>query len=98
MLRISITQSSNGATTLVVEGQLAGPWVCELSSACERLLATGVPITLDLRDVLQIDRPGFDLLASFAHRGVTLTHCSPFQEEQLRQTATATLATTTAAL
>jgi ABC-type transporter Mla MlaB component len=87
MLRISIIESVENATTLHLEGQVAGLWTAELGDACERLLTARRRLTLDLGDVSLIDRPGLTLLAALSRRSVTLARCSPFQEEQLRQTA-----------
>lgn len=89
MLRISTTESPDQSTTLRVEGQLTGAWIAELREACDRILARGQRLTLDLGDVSLIDRAGCELLASFSDRSVAFIHCSPFQEEQLRQAAAA---------
>lgn len=87
MLRISVIESAENAATLHLEGQVAGLWTAELGDACERLLTTHHSLTLDLGDVSLIDRPGLALLAALSRRSVALVRCSPFQEEQLRQTA-----------
>lgn len=89
MLRISITESPHNGAILRLEGHLAGPWIAELSQACQRILAEGRAVTLDLGDVSLIERSGFDLLVSLSRRAVSLTGCSPFQEEQLKQAAAA---------
>jgi ABC-type transporter Mla MlaB component len=85
MLRISVTPTAADTATLRLEGHLAGAWITELRSACERILSDGRRVTLDLGDVSLIERPGFDLLASLSRRDVVFVHCSPFQEEQLRR-------------
>ena len=95
MLRISTTESASGSATLRLEGHLAGAWIAELRDTCERMLATGRTLALDLGDVSHIDRPGFDLLATFSHRAVSLVRCSPFQAEQLRQVSAMQPDTTT---
>ncbi len=95
MLRISIASPAEDAATLRLEGHLAGAWVGELRSMCDRLLTAGQRVTLDLNGVSLIDRPGIDLLASLSRRSVLLAHCSPFQEEQLRQAIEAMSSTTT---
>ena len=84
MLRISITEPAQDSATLRLEGQIAGAWTSELSEACERALAAGRKVTLDLGDVSLIDRPGLTLLASLSRRAVSFARCSRFQEEQLR--------------
>lgn len=85
MLRISAIYQDETTTTLRLEGHLAGAWIAELRDACERTLATGRKVTIDLAGVSLIERPGLDLLASLSRRPVRLVHCSPFQEEQLRR-------------
>ena len=87
MLRISIINTIENAVTLHVEGQIVGAWTNELAQACEPLLADHRKITLDLRDVSLIDRPGFALLASLSKQSVSLARCSAFQEEQIRRVA-----------
>ena len=84
MLRISIDESEGNVVTLRLEGQIVGAWISELGGACERMLAAGFKVTLDLGNVSFIDRPGLALLVSFSQRAVALVRCSPFQEEQLR--------------
>jgi ABC-type transporter Mla MlaB component len=88
MLRISTIETAANAVTLRLEGQIAGPWTAELEAACERVLAAGLRLTLDLAEVSLIDRPALTLLAALTQRAVTLAHCSPFHAEQLKQAAT----------
>jgi ABC-type transporter Mla MlaB component len=95
MLRISATSSADNATTLRLEGHLAGAWIVELRDACERMLDAGRQVTLDLGDVSLIERPGLDLLASLSRRSVAFVRCSPFHEEQLRRTTETISETTT---
>lgn len=96
MLRISITESAADSATLLLEGHLGGAWIAELNDTCERMLAAGKTLTLDLGDVSFIERPGIDLLASLSRREVSFLRCSPFQMEQLRQAGATHPATTTA--
>ena len=84
MLRISTNESAGNLVTLQLEGQLIGTWIFELNAACDRLLSAGRKITLDLGNVSLIERRGLTLLVSLSKQGVTLDHCSSFQEEQLR--------------
>ncbi len=85
MLRISATESARNATTLRLEGQIAGPWAEELSATCGRLLDANHRLTLDLGDVTLIDRPALAYLASLPGHSVTFARCSPFHQEQLKQ-------------
>jgi hypothetical protein len=84
MLKISTNESAGNLVTVQLEGQLIGTWIFELNAACDRLLSAGRKITLDPGDVSLIERHGFTLLVSLSKQEVTLNHCSPFQEEQLR--------------
>jgi hypothetical protein len=86
MLRIS-RSDSEGAVLLRLEGQLAGPWLRELETACAEAARGGGSVVLDLGDLSLADRAGFELLNRLADSSVTLRGCSPFQEEQLRQIA-----------
>ncbi|MFY9988885.1 MAG: STAS domain-containing protein [Chthoniobacterales bacterium] len=87
MLRISINKSEGNVVTLQLEGDLVAAWVSELSETCERMLSAGHNVILDLGGVSLIERHGFKLLVSLSRRGVALDRCSPFQQEQLRITA-----------
>ena len=62
MLRITISKSQN-ATTLRVEGRLAGPWVDELERAWRAAADPGAgPIWVDLSDVTFVGEDGKRLL------------------------------------
>ena len=84
MLRISIHESEENIVTLRLEGQIVGAWISELDEACERRLAAGRKLILDLGDVSLIDRRGLSLLAVLSRQAVAFVRCSTFQEEQLR--------------
>ncbi len=84
MLKIGSVANGNGATTLVLEGDLMGPWVDELSRSCELALGSTPVLILDLGAVTFIDRGGVEMLRGFADRHARLTNCSPFVAEQLK--------------
>jgi hypothetical protein len=84
MLRISHLESSGQDVTLRLEGRVVGPWVAELRRACEDAGQRGARVTLDLRDVLFLDREAIALLQALTDRDVALRHCSPFVAQQLR--------------
>jgi anti-anti-sigma regulatory factor len=69
--------STNGGTTLRVEGRVAGEWVDELSRAIAGV-DRDASITLDLAQVTFVDAIGAVLLRSVAARGVALTGSSDF--------------------
>lgn len=85
MLKIVSLGNGHGATTLVLEGRLVGPWVEELRRSCDKALAATDRLTLDLGTVTFVDREGIELLRSLADRQAQLTNCSPFVAEQLRE-------------
>ena len=84
MLKIGSVADGNGATTLVVEGDLMGPWVEELSRSCELVLGSTPVLILDLGAVTFIDRGGVEMLRGLADGHARLTNCSPFVAEQLK--------------
>ncbi len=83
MLKIEATEGPNGRSRLRLEGRLIGPWVAELRSACEPVVASRRPLVLDLSEVVFVDAAGLDLLCALGQRGVALD-CSGFVAEQLR--------------
>ena len=87
MLKISQAGKANHSVTLKLEGRVVGPWVSELRQVCETHLSEGRSLKLDLTDVTFADADGVVVLTAFKTRGVTLKHCSPFVEEQLRSIA-----------
>ncbi|HEU4438364.1 MAG TPA: hypothetical protein VFT36_03905 [Methylomirabilota bacterium] len=84
MLRIVSVGNGHGATTLVLEGRLIGPWVGELRDSCQPALDSATPLVLDLGKVTFVDREGIELLRMLADRDAQLTNCAPFVAEQLR--------------
>ena len=84
MVRITVTNANSDALTLLLEGQLIGEAVDELDSACERALANGQRLTLDLMGVSCIDRKGVALFHRLATRGVSIANCSGFVSELLK--------------
>ena len=88
MLRISQAGKANRSVTLKLEGRVVGLWVGELRQVCETLLTEGRRLILDLADVTFADASGVAVLSSFKSRGVAITNCSPFVEEQLKMPIT----------
>ena len=84
MLKIVTEKGTGAGITLRLEGQVIGPWVDELRSACEPLVGNGSGVTLDLASVSFVSREGARLLASLGDRRVALVGCSGFVAEQLR--------------
>lgn len=88
MLKISQAGKANHSVTLKLEGRVVGPWVGELRQACELFLSQSRTLKLDLTEVSFADVDGVATLTSLKSRGVTITNCSPFVEEQLKSPVT----------
>jgi hypothetical protein len=80
VLRITWIDLEGSASnrTLKLEGKLLGPWVDELSRACEELRIPPHCLRLDLADVTFVDSIGLELLDELVQRGVTIVGCSGF--------------------
>lgn len=96
MLRISrATQAADKdeGVLLRLEGQVTGPWVEELRRACNEAIGDNGygahPLRLDLTDVFFIDGDGVALFRELTARRVSLTNCSLFVAEQLKEVASA---------
>jgi len=87
MLKISQANTAGRSVTLKLEGRVVGPWVDELRHICETLLIKRRALELDLAGVLYADASGVAALSSLKLRGVAVTNCSPFMEEQLKASA-----------
>ena len=79
------TSPSGSIPTLQLEGKLVGPWVDELSRACEELRTPPSSLRLNLAAVTFIDPAGIGLLSELIRRGATITGCSGFIEELLNR-------------
>jgi len=84
VLRIEVFQEKGTTTTLGLAGRIVGPWVDELSRSCERVLAVGGTLSVDLGQVSFVDRDGVRFLKRLRARDVALVNCSPFVAEQLK--------------
>jgi hypothetical protein len=83
MLRIEMLHGDGDRATLGLEGRVIGPWVEELRAACDRILATGSSLTLDLAQVAFVAHDGAWLLKRLVDSGVTVVKCPAFVREQL---------------
>jgi anti-anti-sigma regulatory factor len=83
MLRIGV-ETQDGTSVVRAEGRVVGPWVQELAAACERAIAGGRGVVVDLNGVSFVDRDGLEALRGLATRGVPVVNCSRFVAEQLR--------------
>jgi len=96
MLRISRATTSDDnkdGVLLRLEGQVTGPWVEELRRACIETTshnghgAHAHPLVLDLTNVSFIDAEGVALFRELTAHWVSLTNCSVFIAEQLKEVA-----------
>ena len=69
---------SDSIRTLKLEGKLKGPWVDELSRACEESRTPPSCLRLDLAHVTFIDPAGLKLLDDLVRQGATIVGCSDF--------------------
>jgi ABC-type transporter Mla MlaB component len=85
MLRISRVDVRTGDSipTLKLDGKLLGPWVEELSRACQALEVPPSRLCLNLAAVTFIDSAGLALLGDLIRRGTTISECTGFVEELL---------------
>jgi hypothetical protein len=86
VLRITwIDLEANGSKpALKLEGKIVGPWVDELSRACDGPRIPACCLRLDLADVTFVDRVGVKLLDDLVGRGATIVGCSAFIADLLR--------------
>jgi anti-anti-sigma regulatory factor len=84
MLRIVALGRPGDGATLSLEGRVIGPWVDELRQSCQRVLATGATLTVDLAEVTFVERNGVRLLKDLLDSGVAVANCPAFVTEQLK--------------
>lgn len=84
MLRISEVGLLDDATTLRLEGEMVGARVEEVRQVIEKSLLAGLRLTLDLSELLFVDRDGVALFRELAGQQVEFINCSPFLSEQLK--------------
>ena len=87
MLRISVSDESDNAIQLRVEGWLVGAWVEELRLQTQSAFSRGKALSLDLEKLWFVDPHGVALLRDLARQNVAQLNCSPFIDQQLKETA-----------
>jgi ABC-type transporter Mla MlaB component len=87
VLRISVITDSDQNTRLQIEGWLVGPWVDELRRLSSSALSESNGLTLDLEKLFYVDSDGAALLRELSTRNVAQLNCSPFIQQQLKETA-----------
>jgi hypothetical protein len=71
MLKIT-THTEGERTVLELEGSLSGPWVEELKECWQRAAGGGEAMTVVLKQVSYVDRPGRIILGEMYRQGVEL--------------------------
>jgi hypothetical protein len=85
MLRITVTESTDSAAIVKLEGKLLEPWIPELQEACRAARRADSPATLDVAALSYVDSPGTIALRDLVRRGIVLTGCSPLIIELLKE-------------
>jgi ABC-type transporter Mla MlaB component len=87
VVRISVMSESENAIQLRVEGWLVGAWVDELRLQTQAAFSQAKTLSLDLEKLWFVDSHGAALLRDLARRNVAQLNCSPFIDQQLKETA-----------
>ncbi len=87
MLRITTVR--HGLETVIkLEGKLLEPWVEEFHGACARAESQSGHFGLDLADLTYADAAGAERLRNMVQEGVSISSCSAFVAELLREKPT----------
>ena len=88
MFRICITDTPP-RRTLVVEGDLAGPWVAELGTTWRNAgrVLEGRNLVIDLRNLTVISREGEEAIFGLMKKGATFTSGGVLTRHVLKQLA-----------
>lgn len=85
MLRITRAVLSKDEITLQLDGRVAGQWVCLLRESADSVLADGLRLTIDFKNISYIDCEGLALLKDLIKRGVGAVNAPLFVAEQIRK-------------
>ena len=85
MLRITRAVLSKDEITLQLDGRVAGQWVCLLRESADSVLADGLRLTIDFKNISYVDCDGLALLKDLIKRGVGAVNAPLFVAEQIRK-------------
>lgn len=85
MLKITEIGRTECEIILKLEGRIGECWIGEIGKACEKALSSGCRLTLDMADVLFVERRAVPFFCELRHRQITLANCSAFLTEQLNK-------------
>jgi hypothetical protein len=74
---LKIQRTANGYVVFAVSGRLAADSLGELSTVLARE-STGQTVTLELRDLLLVDRDAIGFLRKCARKGIELRNCPQY--------------------
>jgi hypothetical protein len=84
MLRLTTARGPE-RVTLQVEGELVSAWVDLMDNECQRLLATGQMLQIDLECVTYLDSRAVLRLRALKGAGADLVRCPPLIETMLAE-------------
>ena len=85
MLKITRVARSNQEATLQLDGRVSDQWNELLNESAESVLAEGLQLTLDLKNICFIDCEGLGLIKNLMSRGVRQVNAPLFVAEQLKK-------------
>ena len=85
MLKITRVVQADQAIALQLDGSVAGQWIELLRESAASVLAEGLGLTLDLKNICFIDCEGLALIKSLMGQGVRQVNAPLFVAEQLRK-------------
>jgi anti-anti-sigma regulatory factor len=85
MLKITRAALSEKEISLQLDGRVSGQWVGLLRETAESVLAEGVRLTVDLKNISFIDCEGIALIRNLIERGVGHTNPPLFVAEQINR-------------
>ena len=74
---LKIQRTANGYVVFAVSGRLEADSLCELSALLALESATRA-VTLELKDLVLVDRAAVDFLRTCAQRGIELRNCPQY--------------------
>ena len=85
MLKITKVIQSDREYTLQLDGSISGQWIELLRESAASVLAEGLVLTVDLKNICFIDCEGLALIKSLMGQGVRQLNAPLFVAEQLRK-------------
>jgi anti-anti-sigma regulatory factor len=85
MLKITRVVQSDQEVALQLDGSVTGQWIELLRESAELVLAEGLRLTLDLKNICFIDCEGLALIKNLMSQGVRQVNAPLFVAEQLRK-------------